>query len=240
MRLKSLEASHIARDGLPLGTLAPPFSLPLVRGGEVALRDYAGERLLLVFSDPNCGPCNVLLPSLERLQRRTRLQVLVISRGTVDQNIAKLVEHALTLPVALQRSWEVSRDYAMFATPTAYLLDESSRTATDVLVGPDAILSIGERVWMDERIEQQLGVLRDQLNTGQIELDAVERRRKYLHETLLRISGAVQALENLLGESMSAAASAPSQENGQASKASGQPLAPALDEALSTRHERGR
>jgi hypothetical protein len=35
---------------------------------------------------------------------------------------------------------------------------------------------------------------------GQSELDKVERQRGYLHETLLRIGGAIQVLEELLAQ----------------------------------------
>jgi hypothetical protein len=49
-------------------------------------------------------------------------------------------EHGLTFPIALQRSWEVSRAYGMFATPVAYLIDEHGRTAAPVALGPRAIL----------------------------------------------------------------------------------------------------
>ncbi len=47
---RGLSRSKIARDGLRAGTPTPVFRLPLVDGGEVALEDFAGKRLLLVFS----------------------------------------------------------------------------------------------------------------------------------------------------------------------------------------------
>jgi hypothetical protein len=46
-------------------------------------------------------------------------------------------------------------------------------------------------------------VLKEELETGQAELQQVEMRRTYLHETVLRISGAVQVLEDLLREGQS-------------------------------------
>ena len=42
----------------------------------------------------------------------------------------------------LQQQWEISRKYAMFATPIAYLIDEQGVIARDVAVGTDAILSL--------------------------------------------------------------------------------------------------
>ena len=47
---------------------------------------------------------------------------------------------SVAFPVAVQKSWEISRRYAMFATPIAYLIDESGKVAADVAVGPEPIL----------------------------------------------------------------------------------------------------
>jgi hypothetical protein len=53
---------------------------------------------------------------------------------------------------------------------------------------------------IQEQIQARLGELKRELETGQAELQKVETQRTYLHETVLRISGAVQVLEELLGE----------------------------------------
>ncbi len=140
---RSVEESKIERNGLPAGSPAPNFRLPLLHGGELSLDDYRGRSVLLVFSDPNCGPCDLLSPQLEQLSRRTPgIQVLMVSRGDADANRAKAAQHGLTFPVVLQRQWEVSRDYAMFATPVAYLIDEDGVLASDVAVGVDPILAL--------------------------------------------------------------------------------------------------
>jgi hypothetical protein len=53
---------------------------------------------------------------------------------------------------------------------------------------------------MREHIQSRLEVLRKEFETGQAELDKAEKQVAYLRETLLRISGAVQVLEELLAE----------------------------------------
>jgi predicted nuclease with TOPRIM domain len=53
---------------------------------------------------------------------------------------------------------------------------------------------------VQEQIKERLDALRKEFETGQAELQKVEAQRTYLHETMLRISGAVQALEELLVE----------------------------------------
>jgi hypothetical protein len=55
---------------------------------------------------------------------------------------------------------------------------------------------------MREQIQARLEELKEERKTGQAELQKVEMQRTYLRETVLRIDGAVQVLEELLaGES---------------------------------------
>jgi peroxiredoxin len=140
---KSLADSRILRSGLPPGTAAPDFHLSSVTGEEVSLGDYRGRPLLLVFSDPDCGPCNELAPKLDQEYRRVReIQVLMISRGSLDANKAKVREHGLTFPVALQRRWEVSQAYGMFATPIAFLIDKAGVIEAGAATGVEGALSL--------------------------------------------------------------------------------------------------
>ena len=63
--------AHGTHAGLAIGSRAPDFELPGLTGGSVTLRALleSSRPLLLVFSDPGCGPCNALLPEVARWQR---------------------------------------------------------------------------------------------------------------------------------------------------------------------------
>ncbi len=114
-------------------------------GGELSLADLRGGRVLLVFSDPDCGPCDELAPRLQEIHlRRPDLQVLVVSRRDVEANRAKVAALGLTFPIVLQRQWEISLQYAMFATPIGYLIDEQGILASDVAVGVGPILALAD------------------------------------------------------------------------------------------------
>ena len=140
---RSLAGSKIKRDGLAPGTPAPAFALPTVDNRTLTLKEYEGHRVLLVFSDPACVPCNALAPRLQRLAREmSGVQVVMISRGDADSNRQKVDEHGLTFPVAMQRHWEVSQEYGKFVTPMAYLIDEQGIIATHAAVGVDEILNL--------------------------------------------------------------------------------------------------
>jgi predicted nuclease with TOPRIM domain len=53
---------------------------------------------------------------------------------------------------------------------------------------------------MQEQLQIRLEELRKEFETGQVELEKVERQRSYLRDTLLRIEGAIQVLQELLPE----------------------------------------
>ena len=57
--------------------------------GELSLSDFRGGRVLLVFSDPDCGPCDELAPQLQEIHlRQPEIQVLLVSRRDVEANRA--------------------------------------------------------------------------------------------------------------------------------------------------------
>jgi peroxiredoxin len=117
--------------------------LPRIDEGDLSLSDFQGGRVLLVFSDPDCGPCDELAPQLQEIHlRRPELQVLVVSRRDVEANRAKATALGLSFPIVLQKQWEVSLKYAMFATPVGYLIDEQGMLASDVAVGVGPILAL--------------------------------------------------------------------------------------------------
>lgn len=142
----SLARSKINRNGLTAGTLAPEFRLPRIDGGELSLADLRGRLVLLVFSDPNCGPCDELAPELERIHcQRPDLQVLVISRRDAEATRVKAARLGLSFPIVMQKQWEISLQYGMFATPIGYLIDEQGIVATDVAVGVEPILALADK-----------------------------------------------------------------------------------------------
>jgi len=142
---RSLAASRLNRTGLKAGAPAPDFRLPRLDGGELSLADLRGGRVLLVFSDPHCGPCEELAPRLQAIHlERSDLTVLVVSRGGVEANRDKAVALGLNFPIVLQQKWEVSLQYAMFATPIGYLIDEQGILVNDVAVGVEPILALAD------------------------------------------------------------------------------------------------
>ena len=80
----------------------------------------------------------------------------MISKGEPKENRAKVKEHGLTFPVVLQQQWEISRRYAMFATPVGYLIDEQGIIGEDVAVGVEPILGLMARAAPQKKVEALL------------------------------------------------------------------------------------
>lgn len=141
---RSLSDSMIERNGLKAGTPAPVFRLPTLDGGTIALEDFRGRRVLLVFTDPQCGPCDYLGRELVRLpvSRDDDPAIVFVGRGDADENRRKAAQYGIVVPFALQQGWRLSKEYGIFATPVAFLIDERGVIAHDAAIGAEPILSL--------------------------------------------------------------------------------------------------
>ena len=143
MKIKSLESSRIARNGLRPGSDAPLFAARLLNGGWFAMERNQARDQLLVFTDPTCGPCGDLLSELVTFRPRTPdVAIVVVTRGDRELNLRRFGSIGLDVPVLHQRGWEVGRRYGIFATPSAQLVDKAGKIAGKVAVGKRSILEL--------------------------------------------------------------------------------------------------
>jgi peroxiredoxin len=144
---RPLTASRILRDGLKAGTPAPIFTLPDMHGQNVSLKDFRGRQVLLIFSDPHCGPCNQVAPELARFHRQhgnNGLSMIMVGRGDIEENRKKTEQFGVNFPVLIQEKWRLSKEYGIFSTPVAFLIDAEGVITKDVAIGPDAIMVLAE------------------------------------------------------------------------------------------------
>jgi methylamine dehydrogenase accessory protein MauD len=129
--------------GLPVGTPAPAFALTGLYGETLTLDALraSGNPTLLLFTDPNCGLCNALLPTIGRWQREMTATIALISRSTPEENRAKSTEHGLT-HLLLQHDREVAESYQATATPSAVLIQPDGTIGSPVAIGADAITQL--------------------------------------------------------------------------------------------------
>jgi len=136
---------HQEAEGLPVGSEAPQFSLSGIYGETLtldALRSW-GKKVMLLFTDPGCGPCNAMLPEVGRWQEEHahKLTLALIGRGEVEENKTKAQEHALE-NVVLQKDWEVSEAYEVRGTPSAVLISPDGKVASPVAGGAEGIRAL--------------------------------------------------------------------------------------------------
>ena len=132
-------------SGLPVGTPAPAFSLSGLYGETLTLDALraSGKPVMLIFTDPNCGPCNALLPEIGRWQQEHagKLTISLISRSTAEENRTKNAEHGLASTL-LQNDWEVSEAYKVTGTPSAVIVQSDGTIGSHVVAGSEAIQSL--------------------------------------------------------------------------------------------------
>jgi peroxiredoxin/uncharacterized membrane protein YphA (DoxX/SURF4 family) len=118
--------------GLPIGSIAPNFSLKSLSGESVELEQLLarGGHVALVFVSPDCGPCTEIFPEIPRWQRSLggRLTIVAVSSGTPEQNVSAARDSEIE--VLLEEDWEVTRAYRVLATPSTVLIDPDGRIAS--------------------------------------------------------------------------------------------------------------
>jgi peroxiredoxin len=149
-------------EGLPVGSAAPEFSLSGLHGETLtldALRS-SGKPVMALFTDPDCGPCNAMLPDVGRWQEEhtQKLTFALVSRGEVEENKTKAQEHGLR-NVLLQKDWEVSEAYEVRGTPSAVLISPDGKVASPVSGGAEGIrgllsYAVGERTQLPVQPQQ--------------------------------------------------------------------------------------
>ncbi len=142
------KAAQEASEGpkcLPLGTTAPDFELPAYDGGTSSLQQLLahGKPLLLVFTNPNCGPCVTLFAEIKDWQKThsDRLTIVLISFGTIKENFVNVARNDLG-QVLLQKKREVAESYGGVLTPTAVIVSLEGRIASDLAAGADEIRNL--------------------------------------------------------------------------------------------------
>jgi methylamine dehydrogenase accessory protein MauD len=132
-----------ASKGPMVGKLAPQIELPDLNGAPVSLRNFRGEKVVVLFWDPECGFCREMLPDLRTWENnppRETPQLLIVSRGTEEANR----EMGLSSPVLLDDQLVVGSAFDAPGTPSAVLIDEQGQIASELAVGAPAVLALAQ------------------------------------------------------------------------------------------------
>ncbi len=105
--------------GIRPGQKAPAFSLADMQGNEVALSEFQGKRVLLVFASTECGACRRMFPHLsEYHEQHPEQQIVMILSGSKEAKEEVADTYHFDFPVL---AWddEVAYAYQVPGTPDA-------------------------------------------------------------------------------------------------------------------------
>lgn len=128
--------------GVPVGQPAPPFELQTLDGDAASLDQLLASygALLLIFTNPQCGPCSALIPEIAHwgLDESLPAKIVLISEGSAEDNLLKFGARSDPM-VLLQTKRETADAYRANGTPAAVLIGRDGRIASWVMFGADAI-----------------------------------------------------------------------------------------------------
>jgi uncharacterized membrane protein YphA (DoxX/SURF4 family)/peroxiredoxin len=131
------------------GRPAPAFRLPDLTGAATSLADLTnGERTtLLLFIDPQCGPCHAALDSVSSWTRQHpgAAALAVISQGTAADNQRTMAAHGLQ-PILLQNDREVAAAYGVNGTPCMVAIGPDGHSVGLPAYGQDQIMAMLSQV----------------------------------------------------------------------------------------------
>ena len=119
--------------GVPVGTTAPEFVLPIYGGGGsgmIDLRTLRGHPVLINVWSESCLPCRTEMPFLERTYTRAQgaFALLGVAQADPKEDISPFgSEYHITYPLLFDPGDRVNITYGVTAIPTTYFLDSSGR-----------------------------------------------------------------------------------------------------------------
>jgi peroxiredoxin len=127
------------------GDRVPALELPDLNGERVNLASLQGRRTMLLFWSPSCPYCKGMLDDVKKWEEKRPAnapELLVISSGTPEANRAE----GFRSPVLLDGIFGAGVVFGAGGTPSALVIDEEGKVASDVAVGaPDVLALVGKR-----------------------------------------------------------------------------------------------
>jgi hypothetical protein len=135
MSLGTLEG--VQRDGLPIGSAAPPISGVTAAGQDTRWEPTRGQPQLLLFAAPDCEPCATVLPHVERLTRAVNggLGIAAVVPGPRDE-VARFVErYRPSFPCLAEDGSGAFTRYRVRVTPFGFVVGSDGRVLAKGLCG---------------------------------------------------------------------------------------------------------
>lgn len=118
--------------GVPIGTGAPDFHLPVYGGGStgsvISLAALRGHPVVLNFYSESCQPCLAEVPYLERVytgfDANRQFTLLGVNQSDPKDDIRSFGnQYHVTYPLLFDANGNVNMRYGVTAIPTTYFID---------------------------------------------------------------------------------------------------------------------
>jgi thiol-disulfide isomerase/thioredoxin/uncharacterized membrane protein YphA (DoxX/SURF4 family) len=139
--IRALVGNATLPPPLKRGDRVPSMPLRALSGGTLDLATLTGHRTLLLFWNPTCGFCEGMLGDVkawESVRPGDAPELIVISSGSAKLNR----EQGFHSRVLLDAGFKAGARFGAGGTPSAVVLDEEGRVATEVGVGAPAVLAL--------------------------------------------------------------------------------------------------
>lgn len=137
-------ARLVARSSVPdpisKGDAVPAMTLPDLSGGSLDVATIR-RRTLVLFWNPGCGFCNRMLNDLKAWEAKPPQgapELLVISAGSAED----IRKQGIRARVLLDPYFAASQVFQSGGTPSAVMIGEDGRIASEVGVGADEVLQL--------------------------------------------------------------------------------------------------
>ncbi|HQY67353.1 MAG TPA: redoxin domain-containing protein [Pyrinomonadaceae bacterium] len=123
-----------------IGTKLPEFALTAIDGREVSSSGI-DRQTLIAFWSPSCPHCSKMAEDLRKWDSQKGPQdpdLLLFSDGDLELHSGL----GLTSPVVLDKGYVVAATLGMHGTPSAIMIDESGRYASEIAIGAPNIWAL--------------------------------------------------------------------------------------------------
>jgi peroxiredoxin Q/BCP len=151
--------------GLEPGAKSPDFALPRDGGGTVALKDFAGKKLVLFFY-PRANTSGCTREAIDFTRHKAAFagagaEILGVSADPVKAQDAFKAKHKLAIALASDETHRMLEAYGVWQEKTLYGRKFLGIVRTTVLIGPDQrIARVWPRVSVDGHAEEVLAAVK--------------------------------------------------------------------------------
>lgn len=145
--LENETENFFVTNGKPtnIGEDVPEFSTENLDGSIVSTKDLTGRKTLLTYWSLNCGWCEKMLDDLrewDKTRGADEPELILLSSGEAEKHR----ELGLQSQIILEVDKDISKKFGMEGTPSAVLINENGKIASELAVGAENIWAlIGKR-----------------------------------------------------------------------------------------------